>query len=232
MSAVNAKDSSGPAALLFVIAGVLLLLLFAHPHAHVRTFADVMEFEIAHRLRNQIVHGGMIVLLGFILVAHLCAARLFRRPNLLVTSAITAFGGGCALMLASLVLDGFVTPALAVQSGAAGALAAKDSIETLVRFCDTSIRVLMPMALLAFAISALAWSGPLVAHGGRPRIAGILSGLIGVTIGALIFAVPPGGFNHALMAALFLTALWQLVLAFGFWTITARQEPEIPWPDK
>jgi hypothetical protein len=199
---------------LFVIAGTLMLmLLFAHPHAQARTFTDVIEFEITHRLRNQAVHGGMIALLGVSLVAHIAAARLFDRANLLVTSAVTAFGGGCVLMMASLVLDGFVTPALALQFRAAQELATKDSIETLVRFCDTSIRVLMPMALLAFAISAIAWCGALSPHGGRNRVIGILSGLIGAIICTLILVVSPAALNHALMAALFLTAVWQLVLS-------------------
>jgi hypothetical protein len=195
----------------------MLILLFAHPHEQAHSFADVIEFEISHRVVNQIVHGGTIVLLGFLLVAHITAARFFGRGSLWVTAATTAFGAGCILMMASLVLDGFVVPALAGQFRATRDLALQRSMEALVRFCDIDIRTLMPLALLAFAISALAWCGPLVRTAGRSRIAGILSGLLGALISILMLVVAPAALNHALMAGLFLFTLWQLVLAFAFW---------------
>ncbi len=188
----------------------MLILLLAHPHASTRTFADVVDFEIGHRLMSGIVHGGMIGLLGLIVVAHIAAARLFNGANLWVTAAVTALCGACVLMTASLVLDGFVTPALAVQFRAAQSAALRDSVESLVRFCDTSIGILMPMALLGFAVSALAWCGPLVGGGGRGRLAGILSGTIGAIVGVLIL-------DHALMGALLLIALWQWAMARAFW---------------
>jgi hypothetical protein len=202
----------------------MLMLLFAHPHEAVHTFADVVDFEIRHRRVNEIVHGSTIALLGLLLVAHIAATRQVDKGNLLLTAAATAFGGGCVLMTASLVLDGFVTPALAAQYlGATQDPMLQRSIEALVRFCNTSIRTLMPMALLAFAFAALAWCGPLVRLPGRNRIVGTLSGVIGTIIILLILAASPTALNHALMGSLFLMALWQLALAFQIFPRTSTR---------
>jgi hypothetical protein len=115
------------------------------------------------------------------------------------------------LITASLVLDGFVTPALALQYRAAQDLTVQHSTEALVRFCGTNIHILMPMALLSFAASALAWRVPMVRAGGRRRLAGVASAIVGV----LISAAPPEMLDHAVLGSLFLVAFWHLALAIA-----------------
>lgn len=209
--------------ILFTAAGVLMLaLLCAHPHENVHTFADVVEFEISRRLVNGLVHGGMIVLLVPLLAGHIGLARLIGATQLAVTIAVTAFAGGCIFLAASLVLDGFVTPALALQYRVTQDLALQHTIEPLVHFCGTIIRILMPAALLAFAASALAWCGPLIRAGSRSRIAGAISGAIGLTVGVMMLAVAPAALSHALLGGLFLVGLWQFALATAAFNVNGQ----------
>lgn len=201
---------------LFAASGVtLMVLLSVHPHEQLHAFSDVVAFEISHRLINALVHGGAIALFLVLLAGHVALARVINSASLSVTLAVTAFGAGCVFMMASLVLDGFVTPALALQYRAAQDFAVQHSIEALVRFCGTNIRVLMPMALLALAASALAWCVPMVRAGGRSRLAGAVSGVIGAMVGVMMSAAAPPIGDHAVTASLFLIALWHFALALA-----------------
>lgn len=156
-----------------------------------------------------------VIVLLVLLAGHIALARRMNTADLLVTLAVTAFGGGCALLTASLVLDGFVTPSLALQYRAAQDPAVQHSIEGLVRFCGTSIRVLMPMGLLSFAASSLAWSVPLARAGGARRLVSAISAVLGVLMGLAMFVAPPRMFDHAVLAGLFLFVLWHVALAAG-----------------
>jgi hypothetical protein len=194
---------------------IMMVLLVVHPHARVHAFPDMVEFEIRYRLVNGLVHGGAIALFLLLLAGHVALARLINTAGLAAMCAVTAFGAGCALITASLVLDGFVTPALALQYRAAQDLTVQHSAEALARFCGTNIRILMPMALLSFAASALAWCVPMVRAGGRRRLAGAASGVVGATVGVMISAAPPEMLDHAVLGSLFLVALWHLALAIA-----------------
>jgi hypothetical protein len=202
-------------ALFAASAATMIVLLLVHPHERVHAFPEMVEFEIRYRLVNGLVHGGAIALFLLLLTGHVALARLINTAGLAVMFAVTAFGAGCALITASLVLDGFVTPALALQYHAAQDLTVQHSIEALVRFCGTNIRILMPMALLSFAAAALAWCVPMVRGGGRRRLAGVTSGVLGATVGVVISAAPPDMLDHAVLGSLFLVALWHLALAIA-----------------
>lgn len=202
---------------LFAVSGIaLVVLLLLHPHERTPVFSDLIELEIRHRLVNEFVHGGAIALFLTLLAGHIALARLLGAATIPVAIAVTAFGGGCALITASLVLDGFVVPALAQQYHAVKDLTLQQSIEGLVRFCATSIRILMPMALLSFAVSALAWCAPLLRLGGRSRLAGAASGVTGAIVVTTISAAAPAALDHAVLGSLLLVALWHLALAGTF----------------
>lgn len=213
----NNRPATGqPLAALFAGGAVLMLtLLLAHPHESLHSFAEMVDFEISHRVANSAVHGCVLGLLILLLAAHVSLARLVAPLKWLAIVAVTAFGLACVLMTASLVLDGFVTPTLAIQFRAAKDAALQQSIQAQIQFCGTCIRTLMPMALVSFAGSALAWVGPLVRLGGRGRAIGLMGGAMGVVIAVMISTAAPQALNHVLMGGLFLIALWQLALAIG-----------------
>jgi hypothetical protein len=198
-----------------ICAALILGLLLAHPHPHepLHTFSDIVDFEISHQTVDWIVHGSMIAILIILLAAHILLLRLMSRLDLVATLAVATFGLACALMTASLVLDGFVTPMLAVQYRAASEASLRLATQAQITFCGACIQTLMPMALLSFAGAALAWARPLMSLGR----AGLLAGIIGVVIGALVaimlLIAPRHAINHVLMVGLLLLALWQFVLA-------------------
>ena len=210
-SSTNRRQLAG----LFAVGALaMVVLLLSHPHEHAGTFADLVEFEVRHRVLNQFVHGGAIVVLILLLAAHVALARAAASTfSLTEVVAVTAFGAGCILMMSSLVLDGFVTTTLAVTYRAAEDTSVQLAIQAQLRFCALIIRTLMPMALLAFAGSAVAWLRPLLHYGGRGRLIGWLGGVIGVTIGLMISAATPATSNHAILVGLFLISLWQFALA-------------------
>lgn len=209
---------------LFAAGGVLLAaVLFSHPQEHVQTFADVIDSEIRNRVANQLVHGSAIVVLGLLLAAHICFVRLTRSTGIAAAIAVTAFGIGCALMTASLIQDGFVTPALALKYRSANDPTVQQTIEALIRFCGINIGTLMPMALLSFATSAIAWGAHLTHIKGPSHVAGVLSALLGLLIGVGLWAATPKTTGYVLMGGLSLVALWQL--AFAVILFKAGEEP-------
>ena len=212
----NRPATHQPLAALFAGGAALMLtLLLAHPHESLHSFAEVVDFEIDHRVANSAVHGCMVGVLVLLLAAHVSLARLVVPLKWLVMVAVTAFGFACVLLTASLVLDGFITPTLASQFRAAKDAALQQSIQAQIQFCGTCIRTLMPMALVTFAGSALAWVGPLVRLGGRGSATGLIGGAMGAVVAVMVATVAPEALNHVLMGGLFLVALWQLALAIG-----------------
>jgi hypothetical protein len=200
----------------------MLALLLAHPHERIQTFTNLIDLEIRQQGLNALVHGGAIVALVVLLSGHAGLMRLAGSANVAATVAVTVFGAACVLLGAHLVLDGFVTPVLALQFRAAQDETMRQAIEALIRFCGGCERVLMRLALLSFAASALTWCGPQLQAGGRGRLAAALGGIIGASLGTMMLLVTPGLFNHAVMAGLVLVAVWQLALA---WVLLKREAP-------
>jgi hypothetical protein len=210
--AVNVRSL---AATFGICAALILGLLLAHPHPHepLHTFSDIVDFEISQQTVDRIVHGGMIAILIILLAAHILLLRLMPRIDLLATLAVATFGLACALMTASLVLDGLVTPMLAVQYRAASEASLRLATQAQIAFCGACIQTLMPLALLSFAAAALAWVRPLISLGRAGLLAGIIGGVIGALVAVMLFVTPRNAFNKALMVGLLLLALWQFVLA-------------------
>jgi hypothetical protein len=173
----------------------------------------MVDFEISQQTVDRIVHGGMIAILIILLAAHILLLRLMPRPDLLATLAVATFGLACALMTASLVLDGFVTPMLAVQYRAASEASLRLATQAQITFCGACIQTLMPMALLSFAAAALAWVRPLMSLGRAGLLAGIGGGVMGAVVAVMLLIAPRHALNHVLMVGLLLLALWQFVLA-------------------
>ena len=198
-----------------ICAALILGLLLAHPHPHepLHTFSDIVDFEISHQTVDRVVHGGMIAILIILLAAHILLLRLMPRLDLVATLAVATFALACALMTASLVLDGFVTPMLAVQYRAASEASLRLATQAQITFCGACIQTLMPMALLSFAGAALAWVRPLMSVGRAGLLAGIIGGVMGALVAVMLLIAPRHALNHVLMAGLLLLALWQLVLA-------------------
>jgi len=211
----EAENSRALAAVLGLCAILIVTVLLSHPHEHIQSFAELVDFETRYGAINQIVHGGMMVALVLLMGAHVALAQRVGAGRLTTTIALTALGTGSALMIGSLVLDGFVTPALAARFASEANDAARHAIRVQIQFCEICVGLLMPMALVGMAAAALAWMHPLVRAGGRSVMVGRLGGGIGLTIGTAVMTARPETLSHVLLGGLFLVALWQLALAFA-----------------
>jgi len=194
------------AGILSIATGIATVALLAsHPGGDAHTFADVLKDEAANRTMDAIVHGGFVVVLA---LQAICYATLSARIGRGAIAGLVFFAFGAAFLSASMVLDGLVTPALAVKY-----LAAPGKIEfakSLFALVGTLIGLLMPIGL-AFQSAAVAGWGVALMTSGISRIAGV----IGLALGAAAFvtlAATAGAMNPlVLMGVLAVTALWAVV---------------------
>ena len=197
------------AGILSIATGIATVALLAnHPGGDAHTFADVLKDEAANRTMDAIVHGGFVVVLA---LQAICYATLSARIGRGAIAGLVFFAFGAAFLSASMVLDGLVTPALAVKY-----LAAPEKIEfakSLFALVGTLIGLLMPIGLAFQSAAAGAWGVALMTSG-ISRIAGV----IGLALGGAAFvalAATAGTMNPlVLMGVLAVTALWAVVAGF------------------
>lgn len=207
------------AALFATCAIAFVVLLAAHPGGNPHTIAESVALEISTEQVGRIVHGGAILVLMLLLSAHVAFARTTAPATLAATIAVVLFGAGSVLLTGSLVVDGFVVPALAHLFVAAKDSSAQSGIESQIQFAGAVIGVLMPMGLAVFGASAIAYTRPLMSLGGRARYSGLAVGAAGLGTVLLIGATPSSMRGHAVLGALVLMVLWQ----FGFAVVLSEK---------
>jgi hypothetical protein len=206
---IDTATPARAAGILSIATGIATVALLAnHPGGDAHTFADVLKDEAANRTMDAVVHGGFVVVLA---LQAICYATLSARIGRGAITGLVFFAFGAAFLSASMVLDGLVTPALAVKY-----LAAPQKIEfakSLFALVGTLIGLLMPIGL-AFQSAAVGAWGVALTTSGISRIAGI----IGLALGAAAFvalAATAGTLNPlVLMGVLAVTALWAVVAGF------------------
>lgn len=207
------RERRGLAGAFALCALAMLTLLATHPRGGAGSLADVLKEEARNVLTDGFVHGGFIVTLGTLIVCFVLLSRRLGSARLPVTIGLTTFCIGAGLLIASMILDGFVTPALAVRFADTASADNLTMARTLLIFCGTVIRFLMPTGILFQSAAMLAWSLVIVKHprlGGSVGAFGLLAGL------ALIVALPAvrsALMPHVLLAGIGLQAIWYLALA-------------------
>jgi hypothetical protein len=194
--------------LLAIATGVAgLVLLASHPEGNATTFAQVVQNEAADRAINAIVHGSFIGVLALQLVCYAMFTRVLGQ-RVSALAAFVFFAMGAAFMCASLLLDGLVTPAIAVRY-----VAKPDKIESariLFVLIGTIVSFLMPIGLLLQSAAIAAWGWALNANGSR------VLGAIGMGLGGLLVLALGSSFvmmnPMVLMGALAATSVWAMMV--------------------
>jgi len=159
MTGTNAPARA--AGILSIATGIATVALLAnHPGGDAHTFADVLKDEAGNRTMDAIVHGGFVVVLA---LQTICYATLSARIGRGAIAGLVFFAFGAAFLSASMVLDGLVTPALAVKY-----LAAPEKIDfakSLFALVGTLIGLLMPMGLAFQSAAVAGWGVALVTSG-------------------------------------------------------------------
>jgi hypothetical protein len=198
----------------------MLTLLANHPHGGGQTFVDFIKAESRNQLVDGVVHAGAVLVLSALIVCFVLLSRYLGPGRVAVVAGLTTFCVGCAAMMASMVLDGLVVPAIAVRFGRT----AEDLrlAQPLVIFCGILIRFLMPIGLLFQAAAMLSWSAVIVRTRGwrlAPGVFGLAAAIF--LIISLAFALPTPG-EHLLLGGLVLLSTWYLALAGLLWAEEVR----------
>jgi hypothetical protein len=203
------------AAALVLCSLAMLTLLVNHPAAGGHSLADVIKAEVSNRVVDGLVHGGFIATLSVLIVCFVFWSRNAGMDRVTVVVGLVTFSIGSGALIASMMLDGFVIPALAVRFNASGVDDHLIEANALFIFCGTLIRFLMPMGLCFQSMAMLSWSLQIVErHGWRLAV-----GAFGIAVGTLVIgaicAAPPRLGEHVLLGGIALISVWYLTLAGG-----------------
>jgi hypothetical protein len=209
---VIAQESDGipagrPAGIALVILAVLSLALLAnHPSGAARSFADLLREEAANRGLDALVHGGFIAVLASQLVClAIMTVRLgLGRPLAIAGMVLTAIGA--AFLMLSMLLDGLVTPAVAVRYlEVVDVVERQNDAKALFVLLGAAVSFLMPAGLVLQATGLACWSGVFVRRSGLLRAIGVYGVVVAIAAVAGI-AATGAKVPHVLIAAIVLVA--------------------------
>jgi hypothetical protein len=212
-----ARDRHGLAAGLAVCALAMLALLASHPAEPAGSFADLLRAEARDQVRDGFVHGGFIVVLGALIVCLMALARRLEAARATVTAALVSFSIGSGMLMASMILDGFATPAIAAHFVAADTADSLAMAKALLLLLGTLIRFLMPMGILFQAVAMAGFSWTLARGRGGRRAVGLFGLLAALGVALALASVPARLVSHVVLGGILLQALWYGALAVLLW---------------
>lgn len=207
------------AGLMLVATGLATFgLLSMHPAGNAHEFADILKEEADNRLMDAVVHGGNVVVLAFQLVGYAIFSRRLGMNRPSVLGGLVFFAIGAAFFIASMVLDGIVTPAVAARY-----LPKPEKIDfarSLFVYTGILISTLMPAAMFFQSLGIAAWGFALTTKPQPSRAAGILGLTIGGVLAAAITLTVAAFDPMVLMGGIVLLAVWALAAGFLLATST------------
>jgi hypothetical protein len=204
-----------------------LTLLASHPSGSPGRFADLVRDEAAHQVIDGVVHGGFVVTLVALIICFVLWSRFLGLAKPPVVIGLVCFCVGCGTLIASMVLDGFAIPAIAVRFASTDDL---QPAKTLFVLVGTLIRFLMPMGLLFQFVAMLSWSSVIVKGPGLARAVGLLGSVVAIILIVAIFAIPAAMAAHVILGGVALQAIWYLAIAAllfnrASWPISLGSKP-------
>jgi hypothetical protein len=185
-------------------------LMANHPRGTAGSFSDVLLDEASHRVINAVVHGGYIAVLVALIVCFVLLSRHLGSTRVPVVIGFVCFCIGSAALIASMLLDGFATPAIAIRFIGSSDL---QPARTLLILLGTLIGALMPMGLLFQSVGMLGWS-LVIARGSRlGRGVGVLGFVIAIALICGVTMAPARMAMHVVLAGVVLQSLWYGALA-------------------
>ena len=204
------RERRGLAASYTLCALATLTLLASHPSGATGSFAALLKNEASHQFIDGLVHGGFIVTLVALIICFVFLSRLLGTARAPVVIGLVCFCTGCSVLIASMVLDGFATPAIAVRFADASDL---QPAKTLLILFGTLIGFFMPMGVLFQSVAMLSWSSVIVKGPGSRRAVGALGVAAAFSLIVAIFAVPAVMAAHVVLGAVVLQSIWYLAIA-------------------
>jgi hypothetical protein len=202
----------------FALCGLATLVLLAnHPASGARDFAGVLREEAANQLMDGVVHGGFIFVLAALIVCFLLLARRLGSGRVPVVVTVVAFCIGSGALMASLLVDGLVIPAVAARYVSIDAPDKLAAAKALFVFAGTLIGFLMPLGIAFQSIAMLSLGGLFIAATPKRRAAGITGVSLAALILVLLVSTPAGAAAHVLLGSIVVLAVWYFILAALLW---------------
>lgn len=202
----------------FALCGLAsLVLLASHPASAAHDFAGVLREEASNQLMDGLVHGGFIFVLAALVICFVLLARRLGAARAPVTIMLVTFGIGCAALMASMLVDGLVIPAVAARYVNVDAPEKLAAAKALFVFAGTLITFLMPLGIAFQSLAMLSLGGLLVAGPPRRRAAGVMGVSSALLILVLLVSAPAHMAAHVLLGSIALLAVWEFVLAGLLW---------------
>ena len=205
--AIAATQASDRLAGVLAIATALgsIVLLAAHPQDRARDFAELVQGEARNQIQNLIVHGGFAVVLSIQIVCFgFLSSRLEASARFASRAAIAFFAIGVAWMSASLLMDGLVTPAIAVRYADQ-----TETVRPLFVLVGAIVRFAMPLGLGFQTLAIWCWGAAMLGAG--LRVFAAIVWLLGVVLVVAIGAGASGAMPMALMGAFLAMAIWGII---------------------
>jgi hypothetical protein len=183
-----------------------------HPMGDGNDLAAVLKAIVAGRIRDQLVHGTIIMaLVGNVFAILELAARLgpWRRG---VRFGVLAYATGSAVEAGAGLLDGFVTPDYAAHLLAAAPDEPRIGLGALI-LVSLLVQYLTKLGLVLISAGILAFSASLLYPGTGARLAGWLGIPAGLLPVAWLFVTNPVLGPHLLLGIVLLEALWGFAVA-------------------
>jgi hypothetical protein len=221
------RERRGLAAAFALCALASLTLLANHPSGSTGGLAAFVKEEAAHQLIDGVVHGGFIVTLSAQMICFVVLSRFLGSARVSVVAGLVCFCTGCAALIASMILDGLATPAIAVRFVGADDL---QPVKALLILVGTLIGILMPMGLLFQSLAILSWSSVIVRGPGLRRAVGAFGVVLAIFLIIAIFAVPAVMEAHVMLGGIVLQSIWFAAIAAllsnrSSWPIAERSTP-------
>lgn len=188
----------------------IFALLSGHPSGGGHTVAEVLQVEARDRVRDGVVHGGFIVTSAILLVCLAGLSRILGWTKVSVTIGFVAFCSGAGALMMSMTLDGLVVPAIATRYLSEGTTQALASAQTLLLFCGTCIKVLMPMGQSFEGAGMLGYSVAMIARRWFwPGGFGVAAGIVMLSGPLLLSRLGP----HLVIGGFVILCVWYLGVA-------------------
>jgi hypothetical protein len=210
MTDATSSQRRGLSAAFFVCALANLALLANHPQGGPGSFAELIKDEAAHRVIDGIVHGGFSVTLVALIICFVFLCRSLGSTRSSVVIGLVCFCAGSSAIIASMVLDGFVTPAIAVRFAGANDL---QPAKTLFILIGTLIGFLMPAGLLFQSVAMFSWSSAIVRGAGPRRTVGAFGLATAILLIVAIVAAPAAMLAHVVLGSIVLLSIWYVAIA-------------------
>ena len=204
------RQRRGLAVAFTICALASLTLLANHPSGNPASFAELIKDEAAHRVIDGVVHGGFSITLVALIICFVFLSRFLGLARPSVVIGLVCFCAGCGALMSSMVLDGFVVPAIAAR------FAGSDDLQvakTLFILLGTLIGLLMPIGLLFQSMAMISWSSAIAKGPGFRRAVGLFGLVVAIALIVAILATPAVMAAHVILGGVALQSIWYLAIA-------------------